>query len=121
MKRRIEFGVLVVSFGLAGYAFWGLGGFAPDDRMVDPPSVTAPVAIEVPAEVVEVVEPTIPSIDVLPESVSQLLAENGNASLMERSTLEEALPASIVAVLVDEGVVLRVADPAGVASPEVAP
>lgn len=126
MSRKLERLLLFVSFGLAGYALWGLvaGSTPATEPAVDLlPLITSQSSVPAPDVVVEVAEPPAPPprIDELPESVSAVLADNGNANFLERSDLALTLPPSVVSVLIDRGVVLRLAETSEPAQAQVAP
>ncbi len=116
MARRWESLFLVAGMALAAYAVWGIM-HAPDSGQATaatlppvPTTVTAPA--EPATEVIEVVEvpPPPPGVDEVSSAISNVLAENGHTELVSRSDLLDSLPASVVAVLIDNEAVLEVAD-----------
>lgn len=117
MVRRIEPLFLIAGIGLAGFVLWTIvvgstSAEAPATVLSEPPvATTVPVPV---TEVVEVTEtpPPPPEVAQLSGSISAVLGDNGHTSLTPRADLEEELPASVVAVLVDRDIVLTLTEPA---------
>lgn len=111
--RSSELATLVLGAALAVYV---LSGVMAEATREPEPASALPVAAERPAEpvVVESVEPAPPppTIAELSPAVSSVLGAQGHTDLVLRSDLEAELPASVVGVLIDHDVVLRIADTA---------
>ncbi len=112
--RRAEVFVLGVSLAVAGFAIWSLidGGMAegPSSPALDTAAVeAAPPALPEVVELVGAVPPP-PSVEALPAAISTVLAANGHTEMLARADLERELAPSIVAVLIANDVVLRLAD-----------
>jgi hypothetical protein len=112
--RRFESIFLTLGAALAVYAVWGVIGATAPEAVAPvaqiPPVVATTAAPE--TEVIEVVAPVAPppQVEALPSAVSDVLGANGHTELVTRSELQSQLPPSVVAVLIENGAVLRLAD-----------
>jgi hypothetical protein len=115
--RRSEFAFLILGVALAAYAVFGVMDSAAAPEAAAPvtplPAVVATTAAPE-VEVIEVVEPVAPppAVEELPSAISDVLGENGHTELLTRSDLHLQLPPSVVAVLIENGAVLRLTDEA---------
>lgn len=116
--RRVELFAIVVGLAVAAMMLVGTvsaSQSAPAEQSAEF-APQSPVAVEESVEVV-VPPPPPPVVDALPASVAGALAANGNTELIARDELEALLPASVVAVLMEQDAVLRVADEVGSPAP----
>lgn len=102
--RRFEPLLVALALGLAVFVL--VGGRDGDARAdLDPAPAAGPVATPV-----ELVEPPAPEVAELPPSVSRVLESEGHTEFVGRDVLGSSVPPSVVSVLIDRGVVLRVAE-----------
>ncbi len=112
--RRVEVFVLGISLAVAGFAVWSLidGGTAEGPSSPSLDTTAVEVAPPRSQEVIEVVAdtPPPPPVEALPAAISTVLAANGHTEMLARGDLERELAPSIVAVLIANDAVLRLAD-----------
>ena len=110
MPRWLEFAVIALGIVVAVGALW---------RTIPQPPDPTPVEAGLPAvdttPLVEEIEVTVPTpaqahLPGVPPSVGAVLSTAGNAEFLSTDRLRAELPASVVAVLVEAGATLRVAE-----------
>ncbi len=111
MMRRWEIPVAAVSL-VAAFALLNGGRAADVAEPVAPVVAEASAPAQRPAEQAEgpALKPQPAVVEGLPAAVSDVLAVNGHTEFVERSILVEQLPPAVVAVLIEHGAVLRIAD-----------